>query len=160
MEIMSDRENITDQENNDKFQIEEVSTYPLNNNILYRERVNKVTKRSFNYIIIKEGVYPNGTQTGPKSSQDSVICNSTSNNKRKKRPVQQYKIPHGYIVETTWGRTSKKRTVRCEIAYINEIPQFCIKYGTNFQYIVSSTKSPSDATFNYERVCTVQIFTV
>jgi hypothetical protein len=30
--------------------IEEVSTYPLNNNILYHE-----------------GVYPNKTQTGPKS---------------------------------------------------------------------------------------------
>ncbi|POG78554.1 hypothetical protein GLOIN_2v1766442 [Rhizophagus irregularis DAOM 181602=DAOM 197198] len=68
---MSDRENITDQENIDEFQIEEVSTYPINNNILYRERVNKVTKRSFNYVIIKEGVYPNGTQTGPKSLQDS-----------------------------------------------------------------------------------------
>ncbi|EXX64320.1 hypothetical protein RirG_143880 [Rhizophagus irregularis DAOM 197198w] len=81
MEIMSDRENITDQENIDEFQIEEVSTYPINNNILYRERVNKVTKRSFNYVIIKEGVYPNGTQTGPKSLQDSVICSSTSNNK-------------------------------------------------------------------------------
>ena len=78
---MSDRENITDQENNDKFEIEEVSTYPINNNILYRERVNKVTKCSFNYIIIKEGVYPSGTQTGPKSLQDSVICNNTNNNK-------------------------------------------------------------------------------
>ncbi|CAB4396074.1 unnamed protein product [Rhizophagus irregularis] len=64
---MSDRENITDQENINEFQIEEVSTYPINNNILYRERVNKVTKHSFNYVIIKEGVYPNGTQTGPKS---------------------------------------------------------------------------------------------
>ncbi|PKC59226.1 hypothetical protein RhiirA1_445502 [Rhizophagus irregularis] len=151
MEIMSDRENITDQENIDEFQIEEVSTYPINNNILYRERVNKVTKRSFNYVIIKEGVYPNGTQTGPKSLQDSVICSSTSNNKRKKRPVQQYKIPHGYIVETTWGRASKKKTIRCEIDYINEIPQFRIKYGSNFQYVVFSSKSPSDAAYNYER---------
>ncbi|CAB5190847.1 unnamed protein product [Rhizophagus irregularis] len=151
MEIMSDRENITDQENIDEFQIEEVSTYPINNNILYRERVNKVTKRSFNNVIIKEGVYPNGTQTGPKSLQDSVICSSTSNNKRKKRPVQQYKIPHGYIVETTWGRASKKKTIRCEIDYINEIPQFRIKYGSNFQYVVFSSKSPSDAAYNYER---------
>ncbi|UZO15790.1 uncharacterized protein OCT59_007205 [Rhizophagus irregularis] len=131
MEIMSDRENITDQENIDEFQIEEVSTYPINNNILYRERVNKVTKRSFNYVIIKKGVYPNGTQTGPKSLQDS--------------------IPHGYIVETTWEHTSKKKTIRCEIVYINEIPQFRIKYGSNFQYVVFSSKSPSDAAYNYER---------
>ncbi|CAB4461463.1 unnamed protein product [Rhizophagus irregularis] len=131
MEIMSDRENITDQENIDEFQIEEVSTYPINNNILYRERVNKVTKRSFNYVIIKEGVYPNGTQTGPKSLQDS--------------------IPHGYIVETTWGHASKKKTIRCEIDYINEIPQFRIKYGSNFQYVVFSSKSPSDVAYNYER---------
>lgn len=151
---MSDIENITDQEN--KFQIEEISTYPLNNNILYRERVNKVTQRSFNYVIIKEGVYPNGTRTGPKSLQDSAIGNSTSNNKRKKRPVRQYKIPHGYIVETTWGRASKKKTVRCEIDYINEMPQFHIKYGSNFQYGVSSVKSPSDAAFNYEKVRSVQ----
>ncbi|CAB5141253.1 unnamed protein product [Rhizophagus irregularis] len=135
MEIMSDRENITDQENIDEFQIEEVSTYPINNNILYRERVNKVTKRSFNYVIIKEGVYPNGTQTGPKSLQDS--------------------IPHGYIVETTWGHASKKKTIRCEIDYINEIPQFRIKYGSNFQYVVFSSKSPSDVAYNYERVCTI-----
>ncbi|CAB4479601.1 unnamed protein product [Rhizophagus irregularis] len=114
MEIMSDRENITDQENIDEFQIEEVSTYPINNNILYRKRVNKVTKRSFNYVIIKEGIYPNGTQTGPKSLQDS-------------------------------------KTIRCEIDYINEIPQFRIKYGSNFQYVVFSSKSPSDAAYNYER---------
>ncbi|GBC47773.2 hypothetical protein GLOIN_2v1788738 [Rhizophagus irregularis DAOM 181602=DAOM 197198] len=127
MEIISDRENITDQENIDEFQIEEVSTYPINNNILYRERVNKVTKRSFNYVIIKEGVYPNGTQTGPKSLQDSVIC------------------------KTTWGRASKKKTIRCEIDYINEIPQFRIKYGSNFQYVVFLSKSPSDAAYNYER---------
>ncbi|PKY34392.1 hypothetical protein RhiirB3_454046, partial [Rhizophagus irregularis] len=124
---MSDRENITDQENIDEFQIEEVSTYPINNNILYRERVNKVTKRSFNYVIIKEGVYPNGTQTGPKSLQDSVIC------------------------KTTWGHASKKKTIRCEIDYINEIPQFRIKYGSNFQYVVFSSKSPSDVAYNYER---------
>ena len=83
---MSDIENITDQEN--KFQIEEISTYPLNNSILYQEYVNKVTQRSFNYVIIKEGVYPNGIWTGPKSLQDSAIGNSTNNNKRKKRPVR------------------------------------------------------------------------
>ncbi|RGB21883.1 hypothetical protein C1646_777066 [Rhizophagus diaphanus] len=51
----------------------------------------------------------------------------------------------------TWGRASKKKTVRCEIDYINEIPQFHIKYGSNFQHVVSSIKSPSDAAFNYER---------
>lgn len=61
---MSNTENLSDQENiENKTQIEEDSTYPLNNNILYRERMNKITKRSFNYIITKEGVYPNGIES-------------------------------------------------------------------------------------------------
>ncbi|CAJ0648390.1 1039_t:CDS:2 [Entrophospora sp. SA101] len=56
----------------------------------------------FSYVIIKEGVYPEKVLTGPKS-KNSVIS-------RKKRSIQQYKIPHNYIVETTWGRAANKRT--------------------------------------------------
>ncbi|PKY46398.1 hypothetical protein RhiirA4_461249 [Rhizophagus irregularis] len=54
MTDISDKENIEN-----TFQTEEESTYPSNNNIIYRKHVNNVTKRSFNYIILKEGVYPN-----------------------------------------------------------------------------------------------------
>ena len=89
---------VIDQENiNSNLQIEENSTYPLLSNITYKERVNKQTKRSFNYVIIEEGVYPEDVLTGQKN-QDSVIY-------KKKR---QYKIPHNYIVETTWGRAANK----------------------------------------------------
>jgi hypothetical protein len=87
--------NTSDQENiENRIQFEEDSTYPLNNNILYRERMNKVTKRSFNYIIIKEGVYPNGINS--KSEKNTLAANKNNNSKKK-----TYKIPHGYIVKTT-----------------------------------------------------------
>ncbi|CAB5216601.1 unnamed protein product [Rhizophagus irregularis] len=112
--------NTSDQENvENEIQVEEDSTYPLDSNILYRERINNITKRSFNYNIIKEGVYPNGMESKSKK---------TNNTSRKK----SYKIPHGYVVETTWGQGAKKRTVCCEIDYINTTPQFHIKYGANF----------------------------
>ncbi|PKC55007.1 hypothetical protein RhiirA1_476334 [Rhizophagus irregularis] len=90
--------NTSDQENvENEIQVEEDSTYPLDSNILYRERINNITKRSFNYNIIKEGVYPNGMESKSKK---------TNNTSRKK----SYKIPYGYVVETTWGRGAKKRT--------------------------------------------------
>ncbi|CAJ0747305.1 15168_t:CDS:2 [Entrophospora sp. SA101] len=136
-------ENFNQENTNPNLQIEENSTYPLVNNITYKERVNNQTKRSFSYVIIKEGVYPEKVLTGPKS-KNSVIS-------RKKRSIQQYKIPHNYIVETTWGRAANKRTVRCKINYVDGIPQFCIEYGFNFQNVIFSTKSPSDAALNYER---------
>ncbi|CAJ0850696.1 13045_t:CDS:2, partial [Entrophospora sp. SA101] len=79
------------QENtNPNLQIEENSTYPLVNNITYKERVN---------------------------------------NQRK----------------------SNKQTVHCKINYVDGIPQFCIEYGFNFQNVIFSTKSSSDAALNYER---------
>src|SRR6185369_8800753 len=123
--------------NNNKHYITEDSTYPLNNKILYKETVNNITKRSFNYVIIKEGVYLNESET-----------------LNKKRKLKHYKIPYDYIVETTWGRTTKKRTVRCEIDYNNNTCtfQFRIKYGTNFQDVVSSEKSPSNVASIYEKV--------
>ena len=128
--MQSDTENVSDQENiENKLQIEEDSTYPLDNKILYRERVNKITKRSFSYNIIKEGVYLNGISL---KSEKNMVANNENNNP-KKRP---YKIPHNYVVETTWGRAAKKRTVCCEIDYIDKIPRFQIKYGSDFQHVV------------------------
>jgi hypothetical protein len=135
--------NASDQENiENKVQFEEDSTYPLNNNILYRKRMNKITKCSFNYIIIKEGVYLNGIES---KSEKTINTNKRS-----------YKIPHGYVVETTWGRAAKKRTVRCEIDFINHItPQFCIKYGSSFQHVVSSTKTTTDVAIKYKQASTL-----
>lgn len=144
--------NISDKENiENTFQTEEESTYPSNNNIIYRERVNNVTKRSFNYIILKEGVYPNEITNKKQINND---------NTKKKRLMRHYKIPNNYVVETTWGRASKKRTVRCEIIYINNTPQFWIKYGFNFQHAISSTKSASDVASNYEKVSSKIIFII
>lgn len=140
--------NTSDQENiENKIQIEEDSTYPLDNNILYRERVNNITKRSFNYNIIKEGVYPNGME---------LKSEKTSNTSRKR----SFKIPHGYVVETTWGRGAKKRTVCCEIDYINTTPQFRIKYGTNFQHVISSTKSTTYTASEYEQASILLIWNI
>jgi hypothetical protein len=138
--MSSDTEIISDQENNEnRFKIEEESTYPLNNNIMYQECVNNVTIRSFNYVIIKEGVYPNEAAVTKKAPA-------------KGRQTQQFKIPHNYIVETTWGRAAKRRTVHCKIEYINTEPNFQIKYGPNFQHNVSSMLSASNAALKYEQV--------
>ena len=148
----SDQENIIA----NKIWIEEDSTYPLNNNIIYRERVNSITRRSFNYVIIKEGVYPDRIITGSKSKkckyQQATLTNNNGTNNSKKGPIKKYKIPHDYVVETTWGRAAKKRTIRCEIEYVNTIPQFRIRYGSNFQHIVSSTLSTTNAALKYEQV--------
>ena len=149
--MSSNTEDISDKENvNNTFQIEEESTYPLDNNIIYWERINKVTKCSFSYVIIKEGIYPDSVVTTKKPD----LANSTGSriNNIKRRPAQQFKVPHGYIVETTWGRTTKKRTVRCEIEYIDTIPYFRIKYGSNFQHVISSTQSTSNVALKYEQV--------
>ncbi|CAJ0911991.1 8958_t:CDS:2, partial [Entrophospora sp. SA101] len=118
-------ENFNQENTNPNLPIEENSTYPLVNNITYKEHVNNQTKCSFSYVIIKEGVYPEKILTGPKSKNS--------------------------VIKTTWGRAANKRTVRCKINYVDGIPQFCIEYGFNFQNVIFSTKSPSDAALNYER---------
>jgi hypothetical protein len=134
---------MSDTEIENQFKIED-STYPFNNNIIYRECVNSVTTRSFNYVIIEEGVYPN-----------EVVA--TKKRKAKGKPTLQFKIPHNYVVETTWGRADKRRTVRCETEYINAVPHFRIKYGSNFQHIISSNLSTTNAALKYEQVTKVFI---
>ncbi|CAG8708466.1 5384_t:CDS:2, partial [Dentiscutata erythropus] len=69
-------------------EIEEISTYPLNNIIIYKERKNNKTIRSFTYII-EEGVYP---------SHNILVTTGSPNKKLAK------KIPDNYIAITTWGR--------------------------------------------------------
>ncbi|RHZ83042.1 hypothetical protein Glove_99g147 [Diversispora epigaea] len=136
-----ENENNNDKENiSNKLHVKEDFTYPIDKKILYKECVNNITRRSFNYIIIKEGVYPNQPEL------------STSR-KTSKSSIQPYKIPHNYIVETTWGRATKKRTVQCEIDYNNDTCtfRFRVKYGSNFQHIVFSDKSTSKAALLYEQ---------
>ncbi|RHZ67819.1 hypothetical protein Glove_299g3 [Diversispora epigaea] len=98
----SDQENIAN-----KLCIKEELTYPLNNKILYKECVNNITKRSFNYVIVKKDVY-----------------------------LDDFKF-----------------SIRCEINYDNNIHifQFQIKYGPDFQQVVSSNISPSTVASIYEK---------
>ena len=79
-------ENHSDKENRN-VQIEEHSTYSLNNNILYKERANNQTKRSFNYTIIKEEVYSNGTLAEPLKNRQENSQDSLTYNVKKRRPV-------------------------------------------------------------------------
>ncbi|RHZ53505.1 hypothetical protein Glove_441g3 [Diversispora epigaea] len=125
--MASENENNSDKENIDnKLHIKEDSTYPIDNKISYKECINNVTRRSFNYVIIKEGVYPDQ----PKFSAP-------------KKTGKSYKILYDYVVETSWGRATKKRIVRCEIDYNNNTHtfQFKIKYGPNFEQIALNSGS-------------------
>lgn len=84
-----ENENNSDKENiSNKLHVKKDFTYPIDNRILYKECVNNITRRSFNYIIIKEGVYPNQPEL-------------SISRKTHKSSTQPYKIPHNYIVETT-----------------------------------------------------------
>ncbi|PKY53432.1 hypothetical protein RhiirA4_426011 [Rhizophagus irregularis] len=82
---ISDKENIEN-----TFQTEEESTYPSNNNIIYRER------KQLGVGLLKNELF---------------------------------------VVKL----------------YIDNTPQFWIKYGPNFQHAISSTKSASDVASNYEK---------
>ena len=134
-------------------QIQETFTYPLNNNILYQKYVNQKTKYNFSYIIIKEDIYSDKIiiRLNNKQKERTETLQDTSNIRRK-RQSKQYKILHGYVVETTWEQAADKQTVCCKIDYIDEIPQFHIKYDPNFQYVISLTKSLSNIALIYERV--------
>ncbi|RHZ86206.1 hypothetical protein Glove_53g55 [Diversispora epigaea] len=78
--MASEDKNNSDKENtNNKLHIKEDSRYPIDNKILYKECMNNVTRRSFNYLIIKEGVYSNQPELS--------IPRKTS------RRSQPYKIP-------------------------------------------------------------------
>ncbi|RHZ46301.1 hypothetical protein Glove_627g49 [Diversispora epigaea] len=135
--MASENENNSDKENIDnKLHIKENSTYPIDNKISYKECINNVTRRSFNYLIIKEGVYPD---------QPKFFA--------PKKTGKSYKISYDYVVETSWGRATKKRIVRCEIDYNNNTHtfQFKIKYGPNFEQIVFLNKFISKTTFEQVR---------
>ncbi|CAG8740264.1 1460_t:CDS:2 [Gigaspora margarita] len=119
-------------------EIEEISTYPLNNIIIYKERKYNKTIRSFTYIIKKEGVYP---------SHNILVTTSSPNKKLTK------KIPNNYIAITTWGRGKNKKTIRCSIKYKDKKPEFIIDHGNEFTETVTSTLSASKAALIYLQAC-------
>src|SRR4051794_27495290 len=100
----------------------EITEYPKTDDILYTDG-----KRSYRYSVKQEGLYP----------QPPVLAYSQGKNK--------YKIPNYYVIETTWGRSSNKRTVKCSINYIDDKPHFKIMYGLNFSEEVYSNMSSTAA---------------
>jgi hypothetical protein len=107
----------------------EQENYPTSSEIIY------YGDRKFNYYIIQEGVYLPAAQ----------LCYTEAPN--------YFPIPDNYIVQTTWGRASNRRTIQCSIHYIEEIPHYLICFGDNFQHQVVSAKSSFDASVELHKVC-------
>jgi hypothetical protein len=105
--------------------------YPNDPKITYKEG----TSRSFIYNIIEEGFYP---------PAEILSCS-----KRGKK----YKIPDGYIVETTWGKPKTRQTLKCTIKYDQNGPVFRAYYGEKFDRILESRESCTDIATQYQRVC-------
>ncbi|CAG8718417.1 3647_t:CDS:1, partial [Cetraspora pellucida] len=89
----------------------------------------KSPRRSFQYYIVKEGVYP------PKSYRAYT------------RTPNQYPVPDNYMVETTYGK--KEMMITCSINYFNEKPQYKIQFGLNENEYIYSNRSPTDAANAY-----------
>ncbi|CAG8808971.1 13330_t:CDS:2 [Gigaspora margarita] len=94
---------------------EENSNYPMDRTIKW-----KSPRRSFQYYIVKEGIYP------PKSYRAYT------------RAPNCYPIPDNYVIETTYGK--KEKTITCYIDYYNEKPQYTIKFGLNKDEFRPKTK--------------------
>jgi hypothetical protein len=109
---------------------QEIHNYPHDPIIKFKQ-----SHRSFSYNIIKEGSYPT----------NELIFAYTS------RPGK-YKIPDEYIIETTWGKGNNKCVIKCLIDYVDDKPNFQIKFGRNFENEVSSFQSATDATNLFHNV--------
>ncbi|CAG8791786.1 9281_t:CDS:1, partial [Cetraspora pellucida] len=103
---------------------EENSNYPVDRTIKW-----KSPRRSFQYYIVKEGVYP----------PESYLTYTRGSN--------HYPIPDNYVVETTYGKSEK--TVTCFINYYNQKPQYKIKFGLHEDEYICSDLSPTAAANNY-----------
>ncbi|RHZ77188.1 hypothetical protein Glove_184g131 [Diversispora epigaea] len=151
--MASDNECNSDQENiANKLCIKEESTYPLNNKILYKECVNNITKRSFNYGIVKEGVYLDDSKF-PNSE-----CNSDQENIANKLCIKEEstyplnnKILYKECVNNITKRSFNYGIVK-EGVYLDDSKfPIQIKYGPDFQQVVSSNISPSTIASIYEK---------
>jgi hypothetical protein len=96
--------------------------YPTDSYIIY-----KTKDYTFEYSILKEGVYPS----------HHMLC--------KTRKSGAYPIPNGYVVLTKWNKVDKLE-VRCSTNYIQKKPLFRIYWtnanGTATEF-VSTHVSPS-----------------
>jgi len=109
----------------------EIQDYPNDPIITYKEG----TKRSFTYKIIEEGFYPSA----------NILAYTTRGTR--------YKIPNNYIVETTWGKSNTKQTLKCTINYIQNEPVFRAYFGEKFDKYVESRSSCTDVATRYQNVC-------
>ncbi|RIA88168.1 hypothetical protein C1645_826764 [Glomus cerebriforme] len=127
-----------DQENvKNKIQTEEDFTYPLDNNIIYRECMNKITKHSFNYIIIKEGVYPNGIALNKKytlETSNEITKYERSGTKAKISGLILFGLQLDIVQKT---RESRKRENLIKPA-INCIPSTLEKHAKNLATKIQS----------------------
>ncbi|CAG8691504.1 6328_t:CDS:2 [Cetraspora pellucida] len=103
---------------------EENSNYSMDHTIKW-----KSPRRSFQYYIVKEGIYP------PKSYLAYT------------RMPGHYPIPDNYVVETTYGKNEK--TVTCFINYHDKKPQYKIKFGLHENEYICSNLSPTAAANAY-----------
>ncbi|CAG8837653.1 32145_t:CDS:2 [Gigaspora margarita] len=100
------------------------------------------------FEIKEDSTYPSSTKIIYK---EFTIIKQKNFNILSKRPFQEYKIPNKYTVITEWGCGTKHRIIYCQIDYIDNIPQFLIQYRVNFENIVISTKSTSQAALLYKK---------
>jgi hypothetical protein len=110
----------------------EIHNYPVDKKILY-----KTPNHSFEYNIIREGIYP------------TKLLYTYS---RKNCP--SYPIPNFYFIETQYGKDKNKKKVQCKINYENSKPIFTILFEDLNKVLksVTSNKSASDATEKYLKV--------
>ncbi|CAG8813608.1 36181_t:CDS:2 [Gigaspora margarita] len=98
----------------------ETKNYPKSSIIEAKTSCNK-----FKYHIIQEGIYPS----------KNILAYTLKPN--------QYRIPHNYVVETTYGRGKSQKTILCSINYQNNIPEFKIEftYNNNNEVIISRSNN-------------------
>ena len=106
----------------------EQENYPISPNIIY------YGDRTFNYIIIQEGIYLPVAQLHYTEAPN------------------YFPIPDNYVVQTTWGWAGNCRTIQCFIYYIEGIPHYSICFGDNFKYQVVSVQSLFDVSVELHKV--------
>ncbi|RIB17717.1 hypothetical protein C2G38_2186582 [Gigaspora rosea] len=109
----------------------ERNKYPENNQFSLKQNNTKYT-----YNIINEGYYPS----------NNILRYTSSHNTSSSKT--QYKIPDGYLVETSWGRGKSRHIVECEIEYNPEGPVFRVRFNESSQQLVIESNESSSKVAN------------
>ncbi|RIB06027.1 hypothetical protein C2G38_2218080 [Gigaspora rosea] len=106
--------------------------------------VAKTSSNIFTYDIIQIGIYPN----------KNVLVYTAKPN--------QYRVPHNYIVKTTFGSKQSQKIITCSIQYQDKTPEFKIEfiYNNNTEIVISN-KSASNAAnlyiLQYHELASIEI---